>query len=51
MVGGGSTRYENVRISFELYEFNVKEISPRYQEVSCHIIFDFNMGDNLRRKS
>ena len=39
------------RIAFELYEGNVEDLPPRYQEVSCHIIFDINMGDNLHCKS
>ena len=41
---------KNVSIAFELYEVNVKDCPPEYQEVSCHIIFDINMGDNFRRK-
>ena len=36
---------------FELYEGNVEDLPPGYQEVSCHILFDANMGDNFRRKS
>ena len=42
---------ENVRISFELYEGNMEDLPTGYQEVSCHIVFDVNMGDNLRHKS
>ena len=40
-----------MRISFGLYEGNVEDLPPRYQEVGCHVIFDVKMGDNLRRKS
>ena len=40
-----------MRIDFEIYEGNVEELPPGYQEVSCHIIFDVNIGDNLCRKS
>ena len=42
---------KNVRIYFDLHEVTVKDLSLGYQEVSCHIIFDVNMGDNFRRKS
>ena len=41
---------KNVIIAFELYEGNVEDLPPRYQEVNCHIIFDANMGENLYRK-
>ena len=42
---------KNVRIDFELYEGNVEDLPTGYQEVSCHIIFDVNMGMNIRGKS
>ena len=42
---------KNAIIDFELYESNVEDLPPGYQEVSCHIIFDVNIGDNLRRKA
>ena len=42
---------ENVRIDFELYEGNVEDLPTGYQEVSCHIIFDVNMGENFRRNA
>ena len=41
---------KNVRIIFEPYEGNVEELPPGYQEVSCNIICDVNMGENLRLK-
>ena len=41
---------KNVRLAFEIYEGNVKDIPHRYQEVSCHIIFDVKMGYNFRLK-
>ena len=44
MARGNSPGDENVRIDFELYECNVENLPPGYQEVSCHIIFDVNMG-------
>ena len=40
-----------MRIDFGLYEGYMEELLPGYQEVSCHIIFDVNMGDNFLRKS
>ena len=38
-----------MRIYFELYEVNVEELPPRYQEVSCHIIFGVSIRENFRR--
>ena len=51
MVVGDIPGDENVRIAFEIDEGNVEDLPPRYQEVSCHIIFDVNMGENFRLKS
>ena len=42
---------KNVRIVFGLYEGNMEDLPTGYQEVSCHIIFDVNMGDNFRCKA
>ena len=42
---------ENVRTYFELYEGNMEDFPPGYQEVCWHITFDVNMGENFRRKS
>ena len=42
---------KNMRIIFELYEGNVEDLLTIYQEVSCHIIFDVNMGDNFLRNA
>ena len=50
MVGGNSAGDENVRIDFELYEGNVQDLPTGYQEVSCHLIFDVKIGENLCRK-
>ena len=41
---------KHVRIYFELYEGNVEDFPPGYQEVSCHIISDVKMGENFRHK-
>ena len=38
-------------IAFELYEGTLEDLPTVYQEVSCHIIFDINMGDKFHRKS
>ena len=51
MVGGNSPGYENVNIGFEVYEGNLEELPPGYQEVTFHIIFDVNTGENFRRKT
>ena len=51
MMGGDSPGYKKVRIAFKFYEGNVEELPPGYQELSCHIIFDVNMGDNFCCKS
>ena len=40
-----------MRIPFGIYEGNVEDLPPRYQEGSCHIMFDVNMGDNICCKS
>ena len=42
---------KNGRIAFEIYEGNMEDLPPGYQEVSCHIIFDVNMGENFFRKA
>ena len=41
----------NVRIAFELFEGEEKDIPPGYQQVKCHIVFDIKMGENFRRKA
>ena len=42
---------KNVRIVFEEYDGDVKDLPPGYQYVDCHIIFDIKMGENFRRKA
>ena len=39
---------KNIRIALEIYEGNVEDLPPVYQQVSCHIIFDVKMRENLR---
>ena len=41
---------KNVRIAFEEYEGNVRDLVG-YQEVKCHMIFDIKLGENFRRKA
>ena len=41
----------NVRIAFELFDGDEKDLPPQFQEVKCHIIFDIKMGENFRRKA
>ena len=41
----------NIRIAFELFGGEVKDLPPCYQEVKFHIIFDIKMGENFRRKA
>ena len=42
---------KNVRINLEFYKGNLEDLHTGYQEVSCQIIFDVNMGNKFRRKS
>ena len=42
---------KNVRIAFEVFEGEVKDIPIGYQKVDCHMIFDIKMGESFRRKS
>ena len=39
-----------MRACFELYEVNVEDLPPRYQEVGFYIISYAKMGDNFRCK-
>ena len=40
-----------MRIYFRIYESNVEDLPPGYQEARYHIIFYIKMGDKLRPKS
>ena len=42
---------KKVRIAFEVFEGEEKDILPGFQEVKCHMIFDIKMGENFRRKA
>jgi len=39
----------NVRLAFELYEGNTKDLVG-YREITCHMIFDIKLGENFSRK-
>ena len=42
---------KNVRIVFEVFEGEEKDILPGFQEVKCHMIFDIKLGENFRCKA
>jgi hypothetical protein len=42
---------KNVRSAFEVWEKDVSELPPGYQKITCHVIFDVKMGENIRRKA
>ena len=41
----------NVRPAFEVWEKDVENIPPGYQQIKCHMIFDVKMGENFRHKA
>ena len=42
---------KNSRTDFEVWEKDISEFPPGYQNITCHMIFDVNMGKNFRRKA
>ena len=42
---------KNVRLAFEVWEKDVSQIPPRYQQIKCHMVFDVKMGENFCRKA
>ena len=42
---------KNVRVAFEEFEGDIKDLPPEFQKIKCHIIFDVKMGENFRRKA
>ena len=42
---------KNVRPAFEVWEKDISELPPGYQQITCHMIFDIKMGENFRRKA
>ena len=41
----------NVSPAFKVWEKDVEQIPPGYQQIKCHMIFDVKMGKNFRRKA
>ena len=41
----------NVRPAFEVWEKEVEQIPPGYQQIKCHMIFDVKMGEIFRCKA
>ena len=42
---------KNVRSAFEVWEKDISELTPGYQNITCRMIFDVNMGKKIRRKA
>lgn len=41
----------NVRVAFQKFQGEKKDLPPGFQEIKCHIIFDVKLGENFRRKA
>ena len=41
---------KNIRPDFEVWEKDILVLPPGYQNITCHMIFDVNMGKKVRRK-
>ena len=42
---------KNVRPAFEVWEKDISQIPPSYQQIKCHMVFDAKMGENFCRKA
>ena len=42
---------KTVRLAFEVWEKDISQIPPSYQQIKCHMVFDVKMGENFRRKA
>ena len=42
---------KNIRSAFEIWEKDISELTPGYQNITCRMIFDVNMGKTFRRKA
>ena len=42
---------EHIRPAFEVWERDISEFLPGYQNITCHMIFYVNMGETFRRKA
>ena len=45
------TEMKNIRVAFEIFDGDPKELPKQYQQIKCHLIFDVKMGENFRRKA
>jgi hypothetical protein len=45
------TEMANVRVAFQVFDGERKQLPPGYQEIKCHMIFDVKLGENFRRKA
>jgi hypothetical protein len=41
----------NVRIAFEKFNVEKKDLPVGFQQIQCHMIFDVKLGENFRRKA
>ena len=42
---------KNVRSEFDVYDGDINNLPPGYQQINCHIIFDVKFGEDFRRKA
>ena len=42
---------KNTRTGSEVWEKDISELPPRYQNITCHMIFYVKMGEKFRRKA
>ena len=42
---------KNVRLAFEVWEKDISQIPPSYQQIKCLMVFDVKMGENFHRKA
>ena len=42
---------KNVRPAFKVWEKDISQIPPCYQQIKCHMVFDVKMGENFHRKA
>jgi Reverse transcriptase (RNA-dependent DNA polymerase) len=41
----------NVRVPFQVFDGERKQLPPGYQEIKCHMIFDVKLDKNFRKKA
>ena len=42
---------KNVRLAFKVWEKDISQIPPGYQQIRCHMVFDVKMRENFLRKA